>query len=101
MSAWRSWSNVELGWILWRRYQGQRRSEETSCRRSARIGGQQWRALASACGAQCLEYGIAHVDEVGTRGRLPRWWHGRSAQRLADDAAVAQGAEVTVERDGD
>jgi hypothetical protein len=76
-------------------------SEVAGHRRGARIGRQQWRALSSSCGGRWLEYVIARVDEAGTRGRLPRWWHGRSARRLVGDAVVAQGAKATVERDGD
>jgi hypothetical protein len=46
-------------------------SKAAGRRRGARIGGWQWRALASACGGRRLEYGNALVDEAGTRGWLP------------------------------
>jgi hypothetical protein len=75
--------------------------EAASHRRGTRTGGRQWRPLASACGGRWLEYGNARVHEARMWGRLPRWWHGRLAQRLAGDASVAQGAEAVVERDCD
>jgi hypothetical protein len=50
-------------------------SEVVGRRRGTRIGRRQRRVLASACGGWLLDYGITRVDEAGTCGRLPRWWH--------------------------